>query len=46
MAILELKHQTSILNNEQSIVNVLDKLFETSYRECWRGNTIWTHKIK
>ena len=46
MAILELKNQTSILNNERSIVDELDKLFETSYQENWRGSTIWTSKIK
>lgn len=46
MAILELKHETSILNNEQSIVNELDKLFEISYQEYWRGSKRWTYKIK
>lgn len=46
MAILELKHQTSVLNNEQSILEELDKLFETSGQEFWKGSTIWTSKIK
>lgn len=46
MAILIINATNDFLSIEKEIISKLDSLFKMSFEETWRGNTIWTGKIK
>jgi hypothetical protein len=46
MAIFKYNYPSTFFPIEIKIIQELDKLFDISFNEKWRGNKIWTTKIK